>query len=349
MIKVLIPDMPTADEILPFLREIDSTRVYVNGGPLMRRLEQQLAELVGNPCRVVANGTVSLELALRALNLPRGGEVLVPAVTYVASGQAIVNAGLRPVLCDVDEKTWHLTPEIAAAALPHCPKMVAVMPVATYGAPVPLEPWERFAKETRLPIVVDAAGAIYGQEPSASLDIVVSFSLHATKALGCGEGGVVATANEKVLQRVEHLANFGPGGTNAKMSEYHAAVGLASRERGPRSWRSLVAQHYVQHTPDRLMGIFAMTGRRHPSTLLPVLLPRPNASAVVQDFDAAGIEAKQWYRPFLDERAEFYGVAKIGPMPVTDMLRKRCLGLPWHAFLTDADVARVCEVLGGLI
>jgi dTDP-4-amino-4,6-dideoxygalactose transaminase len=93
MIRVLIPSMPTADELLPFLREIDERKVYVNGGPLVRRLEAEDRGLDESPCTVVSNGTLSLELALRAMNLPQGCGVLVPAVTYVASAQAIVNAG----------------------------------------------------------------------------------------------------------------------------------------------------------------------------------------------------------------------------------------------------------------
>lgn len=347
MIKVLIPDMPTADELLPYLREIDENRVYVNGGPLVRQLEFQLFELVNNPCRVVSNGTVSLELALRALNLPRGGEVLVPAVTYVASGQAIVNAGLRPVLCDVDPDTWQLTPQIAAAALPHCPKLVAVMPVAAYGLPVPIKPWERFAKETSLPIVIDAAGAIFGQRSSKSPDIVVSYSLHATKALGCGEGGVVASANEQLLQRVEELANFGPGGTNAKMSEYHAAVGLASLARRPNNWRQRVAIGYADCSYATGLDVRFWNCSQ---TLLPLLLSQGrDAHTVSTALARHGIESKQWYRPFLDERGEFRACQRMGDLTVTEDLRRRCLGLPFHAFLSEADVARVCAVLQGLI
>jgi dTDP-4-amino-4,6-dideoxygalactose transaminase len=339
VIKVLIPDMPTADELLPYLREIDASRVYVNQGPLVRRLEDQLSALVKNPCAVVANGTVSMELALRAMNLPRGSEVLVPAVTYVASGQAIVNAGLAPVICDVDPQSWQLTPEIAGAALPHFPKARAVMPVAAFGLPVPIEPWEKFTYETNLPVLIDAAGAIYGQQSSTIPEIVVSYSLHATKAIGAGEGGAIATCDLTLLERIEQLATFGAGGTNAKMSEYHAAVALASMARVRPDWRAPLIRAYVENLPEHEFQF----GSHPQQTLFPVLLSDAHTAAT--SLSRSGIETKQWYRPFLDERTEFFNFQKFGPQPVTPMLRQRMLGLPWHAFLTESDVARVCAVL----
>jgi dTDP-4-amino-4,6-dideoxygalactose transaminase len=340
MIKVLIPSMPTADELLPYLREIDEARFYVKGGPLVKRLERELSALTHSPCTVVGNGTVSLELALRALDLPRGAGVLVPAVTFVATAQAVVNAGYAPVLCDVDAGTWQLSAEHATQIVRSDRSIRAVIPVAAFGLPVPIEPWERFNYRTNLPVLIDAAGAIYGQQTSPVPEIVVSFSLNATKALGAGEGGVVATSDLLLGERVASLANFGPGGTNARMSEYHAAAALASL-RHVTSWRADVDRWYGAHLPD---GLGLQQGAQPMRTLFPVLLPEHLSAAEEAEWmRRRGIEAKLWYRPFLDERAEFLGCAKCGPMPVTEMLRWRLLGLPYHEFLTEADVAEVCS------
>lgn len=342
MIKVMVPSMPTADELLPYLRQMDEARVYVKGGPLVKRLELDLSALTRSPCTVVGNGTVSLELALRALELPRGAGVLVPAVTFVATGQAIINAGLVPVLCDVEPGTWQLSAERAAQLVVSDRSIRAVIPVAAFGLPVPIEPWERFNYRTNMPVLIDAAGAIYGQQTSPVPEVIVSFSLNATKALGAGEGGVVATSDLLLGERVASLANFGPGGTNARMSEYHAAVGLASLHRVT-SWRADVDRWYAEHLP----GCIGMQrGDQAMRTLLPVLLPSfASAQNAAECMSRRGIETKQWYQPFLDERAEFSGCAKWGPMPVTDMLRRRLLGLPYHQFLTEADVADVCSTL----
>lgn len=357
MIRVLVPSMPTADELLPYLREMDRSKVYVNGGPMVCRLEQDLQAMVGNPCVAVSNGTVSLELALRALDLPPGAEVLVPAVTYVASAQAIVNAGLVPVICDVDATTWQLDPGLASEIVAGTANksIRAVMPVAAFGSPVPVEPWERFTAATGLPVLIDAAGAIYGQQASAAPGIIVSYSLHATKALGCGEGGVVSTSDRMLLERVRSMSCFGPGGTNAKLSEYHAAVGLASmglsKARATEwnsdpayTWRWLLSKTYARSLPAGI-GQQARIPTDYP-TLLPILLPESaHADTVGEWMMNAGIETRAWYRPFLDERPEFHGFAKLGPLSTTAMLRQRLLGLPWHAELTEADVDYVCETL----
>lgn len=350
MIRVLVPSMPTADELLPYLREIDRSKVYVNGGPMVCRLEQGLQAMVGNPCVAVSNGTVSLELALRALHLPWGAEVLVPAVTYVASAQAIVNAGLVPVICDVDAATWQLDPGLATeiVAVTANKSIRAVMPVAAFGSPVPVEPWERFTAATGLPVLIDAAGAIYGQQASAAPGIIVSYSLHATKAIGCGEGGVISTSDRVLLERVRSMSCFGPGGTNAKMSEYHAAVGLASLARNwapaAGEWRLALAQRYAQRLPGALT--YQAGPPQSGRTLLPVLLPaEAHAETVGEWMMNAGIETRAWYRPFLDERHDLRGFAKLGPLSTTAMLRQRLLGLPFHAHLTADDVEHVCDVL----
>lgn len=347
MIKVLVPLMPTAAQVLPYLLEMDASRVYVKGGPLVRRLEQQLTDLVGAPCTAVANGTVSLELALRALGLPPGAGVLVPAVTFVASGQAIVNAGLQPVICDVGRDAWQLEPDAAQHIVMHAPGIHAVMPVATFGLAVPFEPWDAFNRRTRIPVLIDAAGAIYDQVVGQNAEILVSFSLNATKALGAGEGGAVASFNRAALERIASLANFGPGGTNARMSEYHAAVALASLQQTSPAWRAMLHGRYAERLHDSIQIIGGGQSRR---TLYPVLLPEHiNADEVGQEMARAGIETKAWYRPFLDERDEFLGCPKYGPMPNTDQLRRRLIGLPFHAFMTADDLELVCDTINGIL
>lgn len=343
MIPVLVPDMPTADEVLPYLRRIDSGRWYTNGGPLVRELQDRLArDVVRAPCAVVTNGTTALELALRALRLPRGAGVLVPAVTFAATGLAVVNAGLVPVLCDVRPDTWQMDPDVALWAMRHVPRVRAALPVAAFGLPVPIGAWEDVTDH--LHVVVDAAGAIYGQCTQAAR-MVFAYSLHATKALGCGEGGAVAAHDQALVARVAAAANFGPDGGNAKLDEYRAAVALAALDRPATHWRADLSRWYGAHLPPSV-ELQAGANQRH-RTLLPVLLPDdgPGALVVADALRREGIETRQWYTPFLSARPDFRRWPMAGPLPVAAALQRRLLGLPWHHMLTEQHVRAVCAAL----
>lgn len=345
-IKLLTPSMPSADELLPYLRQIDMAKVYVNGGGLVRRLESRCGQLLRLPTAAVSNGTLAIELALRALDLPIEAEAVVPAVTYVATGQAIVNARLVPYVVDVDARRWQLTPSALYAQATR-----VIVPVAAFGTPVDVEAWETVAEKTGCWIVIDAAGALLQQRPSAHPRVVTCYSLHATKAVGAGEGGLVASSDARLLERVRDLASFGIGGTNAKMSEYHAAVALASldldRLEAKRSTSFALEAAYVEHLP-RSCTLQAGPMQTH-RTILPVLLP-PGAWAepVLWRLHAAGIEAKSWYRPFLHERGEFAPYLQ-GAFPVAEQLAQRLVGLPFHCYMSEADVERVCAVLSEVI
>lgn len=337
MIKVLQPDMPAADDLLPYLRLIDAVRVYVNHGPLVQELQSRLEAMTGVHVALVSNGTVALELALQSLESNDGLDIRImalPALTFSATGLAARKCGYYTKLLDVDADSWQLdittgvmTDESDLEDIPD-----AVIPVATFGMPADVKQWENYP----VPVVIDAAGAFPHQEVSRDPNIVTCFSLHATKFIGCGEGGFVVSANKDLIERVRSLAAFGEDGTNAKMSEYHAAVALASLDRlHVKKLRMQRVQEWYEKHGEGLDLHFS-------STILNVLLPIPAAPLIPKLLDE-GIETKQWYRPYLDERPEF--AVPRGTFPVTDHLRDHLLGLPFHAFLTEQDVAHVCTTL----
>lgn len=325
MIKLMIPDMPTADEVLPYLRRIDEAKTYSNRGPLVTQLEETLSRIIGAPCVTTSNCTVALELALRSLQLPRGSWVAAPAFTFAATGRAIENAGLSLRLHDVDETTWQLDQHSTSW-------MRAVVPVAPFGEPVDQTAW--FGMST--PVVIDAAGALLSQDLAPGVDAV--FSLHATKFVGAGEGGVFASTDPQRVESVRKLTMFGEGGTNGKLSEYHAAVALASLGHD-RLNRKLVE---TKRVADRYKMHFPQMRVRPDSTIAPFLLPPPQLAATkVLALRNRGIESKQWYRPFLDE-PQWKGQAEC---PATNMLRERLIGLPFHTRLTNDEIDTVCEEL----
>jgi dTDP-4-amino-4,6-dideoxygalactose transaminase len=309
MIPVLIPDMPSADELLPYLRRIDEAKWYSNGGPLVRELEQKLGGVT------VSSATLGLELAAKVIFKKK--RVRIPAFTFHATATALLRAGFEPVLCDVDEN-WTLK-DIGEQSLPVCPFGAAV-------APGPL---------------VDAAGAWGNQHVGNRV-----FSLHATKSLPAGEGGVVC-GDEELVSRVRRLASFGmdrgvvvESGTNAKLSEYHAAVALASLTRweASKAKRFILTAAYFKNLPE--VGTQFHGGAR---TIFPILVP--NASAIAQDMAAAGIETRRWYIPTLERHPAFKNLPVEGALKNCRRLNDEILCLPFHTSLSVVDVERVCEVL----
>jgi dTDP-4-amino-4,6-dideoxygalactose transaminase len=356
MYKLLIPDLPTSACLLPWLQRIDANRLYSNFGPLVRELEAAfenwLTDISKAPvhCVTVNTGTSGLELALSALALPAGSRVLVPALTFPATALAVLRAGHVPIFSDVDAHRWQLTPVLAAEM-----ECDAVMPVATYGLAQNVESWDRFCVTTGRPVIIDAASAM-GYQAVGEHSVVI-FSLHATKPFGCGEGGLVAARDPDFLDRVRRLSNFGfhawrseSLGTNAKLSEYAAAVGLAQFERREYILRQRhrLWDTYLQALSD-VQGVrFQADGLGNPRSVL-CLDTGVDAQVAQKELAKDGIETRRWYCPPLYEHPALASYHDETPLPVTELLSARLLGLPFHHFLTEGDiyaiVARVREVL----
>ncbi len=355
-IQLLVPDIPTAEEVLPYLREIDSRRWYTNFGPLVSRFGEELAHKLGvsnGDVLTTANCTLALEAALASL-LPFGGLVLVPALTFVATASAVRRAGGRLAFSDIDEASWQLTPEIAME-YSRKRKIDCVVPVSAFGCAQPADEWDRFTRETGIPVLIDAAGAFGNQEVGDTTSCV--FSFHATKCLGIGEGGALVSRDATLIRSARQFENFGIDvrigvaervGTNAKMSEFHAAVGLAALSRWGCASVARKKMHLSYSDQLRLIcpdislqtrkvdGVYA---------ILQVLLPE-NCSRlkVSQYLFSAGIETRAWYLPLLPDHPAFIGEECAG-IPVSRALSPRMLGLPFHRHLSEADIGRICQSL----
>lgn len=359
MIRCLVPDLPQAQELLPWLVQIDANRWYTNFGPLLREFEQQLSAFIEGArqdgCVAVSSGMSAVELGLRALGVGAGHRVLVPALTFPATALAVARCGAEPVLGDVDPESWMLTPAIARETLA-CVRIDAIVPVATYGAPLPVDAWDELSHDAGVPVLVDAAAALGLQRVGRRAHF--AFSLHATKPLGVGEGGVLVAAQPETAAKVRRMANFGfdagvvreGGGTNAKLSEYAAAVGLAQLQRWPRllARRTEVFGAY-QEGLAALPGVSLQGSIAAPPAVLCVRLPA-GATAVAAALAQDGIETRRWYLPPLHRHPAFGGARRLGPngaeeLPVTDRLNETLLGLPFHTRLSADDIAAVVRSL----
>lgn len=368
-VPLLVPDMPSPQVLMPWLERMHAAHHYSNFGPLVRELESEFAGRFAVPAEgitTVANATQGLELVLQALELAPGSHVLLPAFTFVATATAVVRAGHLPVLADVDPGSWLLTPDIARKACQEL-RIDAVMPVTTFGLPHDMQAWGRFEADMGIPVVVDAAAA-YGSQWLQDSKGTLVFSLHATKSLPAGEGGLVVSTRPGLAGKVRQLSNFGINldaaaglpvgalasiGTNAKMSEYHAAIGLASLrvwEQHARQRRALHAdmvQELSRLTDNRLVWQRAGAGGSMVApTVMCVQLPdEPARSALEQRCRQAGITTRRWYQPLLQDMPVLRRECRLLHTPHSEVLSRTLLGLPFFLGMSLVQQQRVFETV----
>lgn len=368
-VPLLVPDMPSPHELLPWLERMHAARHYSNFGPLVRELEAVFAQQFGmedEQLTTVANATQGLELVLQALDLAPGSRVLLPALTFVATATAVLRAGHQPVLADVDAQTWMLTPDIARAAC-QAMRIDAVLPVATFGMPHDMQTWQQFERDTGLPVVIDAAAA-YGSQWLQGAEGTLVFSLHTTKSLPAGEGGLVVSTRPGLATKLRQLSNFGINlnpaagmpvgalaslGSNAKMSEYHAAIGLISLQKwdlNAQQRRALQAD--LMHEMNQASGHALNWQAQGPGgplmapTLLCARLPDAEARAALeQACQQARIMTRRWYQPLLQHMDVLQQRCLSLDTPNAEALGQTLLGLPFFLGMTPQQCQRITAVL----
>ncbi|HTS48131.1 MAG TPA: DegT/DnrJ/EryC1/StrS family aminotransferase [Bryobacteraceae bacterium] len=348
--------MPTAVEILPYLETIDAHRWYSNWGPLVTRLEEQLARRLSVPSESVvtaANCTAGLTAALLAREVPAGSFCIMPSWTFAATPHAARGAGLIPWFHDVDPATWALNPDTVADSVKQMhPRPGAVIAVSPFGAPIDIQAWEAFEAHTGIPVIVDAAA---GFDTVRASKIPCVVSLHATKILGAGEGGFISTTDAGLADRLRACCNFGfrdsrsamAPAMNAKMSEYHAAVALASLA----AWPSTRAQH--TRISERYAAALAPLAEVTPqpgygigwvSATTSVLLPPGSALSISERLNHTGIESRSWWGAGCHLQPAFADCPRE-VLATTEDLGSRVLGLPHFLDLRPSDVDRVVQAL----
>lgn len=350
------PRLPAEPSVRPYLEEIDAHRWYSNFGPLWERLQGRLAghfSLERDQVALVANGTLGLTLSLMARTGGKGGLCLMPSWTFVATAHAARLAGLEPCFADVDPDSWALTPSIAATAVKAIDgPIAAVMPVCPFGCPQDLDAWADFERDSGLPVVVDAAAAFDGIRPGPVPALV---SLHATKALGIGEGGLLMCSDADFIREVTRRSNFGffdsrdveVPSLNAKLSEYHAAVGLAALDQWPQTRESFrsACERYLSGL-DGAPGVSFLPGfgQQWVSSSCAVTLEPGRHAGVMRKLEQSGIESRRWWRDGC-HREEAFAQCPRTELPVSEALAESALGLPLYPGIGSDDVETVCRAL----
>jgi dTDP-4-amino-4,6-dideoxygalactose transaminase len=352
IIPVMRPKLPSAARLVPYLNAIDSSRTYSNFGPLALSFEERLTQRFGlssGKITTVANATLGLTLALTAQGVRPGSLCAIPAWTFVASAHAATMAGLIPYFIDVNADTWALDPDAVENAIAEAPAAVgAIMPVAPFGRPIDVAAWDRFQSRTGLPVVIDAAAGFDAVIAGAVPAVV---SLHATKVFGVGEGGFVMSTDDSLILEVRNRSNFGFAGTreavvpaaNAKLSEYHAAVGLAALDEwiDVRNEWMAVAQAYRKAMPESNRLRFQKDFGQSWITATCVLeLMDSSATRLQNTLAEAGIETRQWWGPGAHMHAATTAFPRTA-LPATATLANLTIALPFFRDLEAAQIQRV--------
>jgi dTDP-4-amino-4,6-dideoxygalactose transaminase len=353
------PLLPTLDATEKYFREIDERRWYSNFGELATRLEEALAIHFGLPRRnaaLVANGTTALSAALLAVGAKPGTRCLLPSWTFVASVSAVQAANLVPHFIDVEPSTWQSDPEKIRERT-DLAGVGAVMGVSPFGSPINTRAWDKFWTETGIPVVIDAAASFdtAASVPESSPGHApVMISLHATKAFGIGEGGLVLSTSGEIVQRVRQICNFGlwkepqseMPGYNGKLSEYHAAVGLAMLDGWAQRRAALQSrtERYISELarlPDvRMLPLY---GAGWVSVYCTVLLPT-RARIIEERMKSLGVQTRRWWCDGVSAQPAYRG-ALHDELPVTAMLADRALSLPFYHDMSDKEIAGIADGL----
>jgi dTDP-4-amino-4,6-dideoxygalactose transaminase len=364
-VPVLRPLLPPADRLMPYLRRIDAARIYTNWGPLNAELQTRLAALWQLPPGGVvsaSSGTAALAgaiLALAGRATAARPLAMIPALTFVATATAAQQCGYQPCLVDVDLETWMLDPvRLANAPLD---RVGLAIPVAAYGRSIPQAPWRAFSRSTGVPVVIDGAASFDGLSRGADEclgDIPVCLSFHATKCFATGEGGAVATTDTGLAERVTQALNFGFRGSresqidhiNGKLSEYHAAIGLAELD----GWSekqagfTTVVERYREGLGARAASDCLVAP---PSIGFSYLLWQSRSSTESADAQDrlrhAGVGHRLWYGRGLHRHQVYAELPHHSPLAVTDALTARLVGIPISADLSPSSIGIVTAALLG--
>jgi dTDP-4-amino-4,6-dideoxygalactose transaminase len=357
------PNVGDKSRLMERIEDILDRRWLTNDGRYVLELEQRLAEYIGvKHCITMCNATVALEIAIRALGMT--GEVIVPSFTFIATAHSLQWQQITPVFCDIDPETHTLDPSRLEAMI--TPRTTGIIGVHLWGRPCAIEELDRIARKHGLKLLYDAAhafGCTHRGEMIGRFGNAEVFSFHATKFFNTFEGGAMVTDDDDLAARVRLMKNFGFAGydnvvyigTNGKMSEVSAAMGLSSLEcldefiavnrRNYECYRRELAG-----LPGVTLISYDETERNNYQYI--VLEIEENAAGIGRDLLMAVLHAEN----VLARRYFFPGCHRMEPyashfphahllLPATERLTGRVLVLPTGTAVADDDITAICRII----
>jgi len=357
------PNIGDRSRLLERINDILDHRWLTNNGPYVQEFEKRIAEEAGvKHCVAMTNATIALEIVVRALDIR--GEVIVPSLTFIATAHALLWQHITPVFCDVDAETFTLDPDRIEELL--TPETSAIVGVHLWGRPCRIDKLTELAQRHNLKLIFDAAhafGCTVNGKMIGSFGDAEVFSFHATKFLNTFEGGAVVTNNDELAAKLRVMKNFGfvgyddvdSIGTNGKMSEVCAAMGLTSLE----SLADVIDTNFRNYEQYRdelsdVDGIEFLTydSRERSNYQYVVTLIDESVTVISRDqlmdlMWAENVRARRYFYPGCHRMEPYDSMfpQTAARLPVTESVVQRVLLLPTGTAVSSADISRICQLI----
>lgn len=352
-IYVTMPTLAPLEEVNELMKGIWASGVMTHNGPLVQRFEKECAAKLGVPNLVsCVNGTIALQMAIRALQLK--GEIITTPFTFIATISSIIWEGCTPVFVDIDPETLCIDPKKIEEKITY--HTVGIMPVHVFGNCCDMEAIDAIAKKHNLKVIYDACHSVgvdyKGQSVFNYGDISVT-SFHATKMLNTTEGGGCFTQDKELDEKLRRIRFFGfenhadivEDGTNGKMTEVHAAVGLANLKYLDAALADRKRKYfYYKEKLSTIPGLsFQKINEGCNYSYFPVVFPDEATLLKVQTrLQENSIFPRRYFYPSVNT---FTKLVPYTPMPVSEDIASRILCLPLYFTLADADIERIIQII----
>jgi dTDP-4-amino-4,6-dideoxygalactose transaminase len=357
------PNIGHRDRFLTRINDMLDRRWLTNNGPYVQEFERYICQMIGaKHCIAACNATIALELATRALGLQ--GEVIVPSFTFVATVHALQWQEITPVFCDVKPGTHHIDPAQAERLI--TPRTTGIIGVHVWGEACDIEGLTDLARRRGLRLLFDAAhafGCSHKGKMIGNFGDVEIFSFHATKFVNAFEGGAIVTDNDEIAKKIRFMKNFGFAGyddvdyvgTNGKMTEVCAAMGLTSLESVDEFIETNRRNYYcyqegLKEIPGISLYCYDETERRNYQYV--ILDVDQNLTALTRDqliriLHAENVLARRYFYPGCHQmepyRSYFPHAGLL--LPHTERLTTRVLSLPTGTAVTQNDIELICHII----
>jgi len=357
------PNLGDRERLLKRINDMLDRKWLSNNGPYVQEFEQRISDMIGvRNCISMCNGTVALEIAIRSLELK--GEVILPSFTFVATAHALQWQEITPVFCDIDPKTHTIDPSCIEKMI--TPRTTGIIGVHLWGRPCDIEALEEIAASHHLKLLFDAAhgfGCSYKGRMIGSFGSAEVFSFHATKFFNTCEGGAIATNDDALAGKIRLMKNFGFSGydnviyigTNGKMNEFSALMGLTNLE----SIDEFIAVNlgnyrcYEQELRD-LAGVSLINydQREKCNYQYVVLEIDESVTHVTRDhmvdiLRAENVLARRYFYPGchrMEPYRSYFPHARL-VLPETESLAKRVLSLPAGTAVGPDEIRKICRIM----